>query len=50
MAERGRSGKLSYDRAHSISSCYHVQRETSVKKVINTACEHTSGCTAACTH
>lgn len=45
MADRGRSGKLSYDSAPSISSCHYAQRETSMKKVINMAREHTSACT-----
>lgn len=48
MAERGRSGELYYDGAPSISSCNSAHRGTGVKKVINTAREHTS--THACTH
>lgn len=48
MAERGRSGKLSYAGAPSISSCNYAQRGTGVKKVINSAHEHTSA--HACTH
>lgn len=45
IEERGGGGKLSYDGAPSISSCNFAQKETSVKKVINTAREHTSACT-----
>lgn len=48
MAERGRSGKLSYDGDPLISSCNYAHRKTSMKKVINTAREHTSA--HACTH